>query len=98
MEERRIGYTQVVWEITRLLQEAESLEDALRSSLNEVVKAVGAEAGTVWAYNITGDKRIYPSFWIGGADLTGMSLAAGKQIRGDWLYPDHQQERWDPVQ
>ncbi|MGI6254449.1 MAG: hypothetical protein ACOYJZ_02330 [Acutalibacter sp.] len=47
MEETRIGYTQVVWEITRLLQEAESLEDALRASLNEVVKAMGAEAGTV---------------------------------------------------
>ena len=82
MEKKRIGYTQVVWEITRLLQEAESLEDALRESLNEVVKAVGAEAGTVWAYNISGDKRIYPSFWIGGADLTGLSLAEGEGIAG----------------
>ncbi|MCD7736507.1 MAG: ATP-binding cassette domain-containing protein, partial [Lachnospiraceae bacterium] len=78
----RIGYTQVVWEITRLLQEAESLEDALRTSLDEVVKAVGAEAGTVWVYNVTGDKRIYPSFWIGGADLTGLSLAPGEGIAG----------------
>ena len=69
MEKKRIDYTQVVWEITRMLQEADSLEDALRASLGEVVKAVGAEAGTVWAYNISGDKRIYPSFWIGGADL-----------------------------
>lgn len=65
-----------------LLQEADSLEDALRESLNQVVKAVGAEAGTVWTYNIRGDKRIYPSFWIGGADLTGMSLAAGEGIAG----------------
>ena len=82
MENKRINYTQVVWEITRLLQEAESLEDALRTSLDEVVKAVGAEAGTIWSYNITGDKRIYPSFWIGGADLTGLSLAAGEGIAG----------------
>lgn len=82
MENARINYTQVVWEITRLLQEAESLEDALRTSLGEVVKAVGAEAGTIWFYNSTGDKRIYPSFWIGGADLTGMSLAAGEGIAG----------------
>ena len=82
MENNRINYTQVVWEITRLLQEAESLEDALRTSLGEVVKAVGAEAGTIWSYNITGDKRIYPSFWIGGADLTGLSLAAGEGIAG----------------
>ena len=82
MENNRINYTQVVWKITRLLQEAESLEDALRTSLGEVVKAVGAEAGTIWSYNISGDKRIYPSFWIGGADLTGLSLAAGEGIAG----------------
>lgn len=79
---RKIGYTQVVWEITKLLQEAESLEDALRASLGEVVKAVGAEAGTIWFYNASGDKRIYPSFWIGGADLTGLSLAPGEGIAG----------------
>ena len=80
MKHERINYTQVVWEITRLLQEAESLEDALRTSLGEVVKAVGAEAGTIWFYNSAGDQRIYPSFSIGGADLTGMSMAAGEEI------------------
>ena len=82
MKHERINYTQVVWEITRLLQEAESLEDALRTSLGEVVKAVGAEAGTIWFYNSAGDQRIYPSFTIGGTDLTGMSLAAGEGIAG----------------
>ena len=82
MKHERINYTQVVWEITRLLQEAESLEDALRTSLGEVVKAVGAEAGTIWFYNSSGDQRIYPSFIIGGADLTGMSLSMGEGIAG----------------
>ena len=82
METERINYTQVVWEITRLLQEAESLEEALRTSLSQVVRAVGAEAGTIWFYNSAGDKRIYPSFWIGGADLTGLSLAEGEGIAG----------------
>ena len=78
----RVNDTQVVWEITRLLQEAESLEDALRVSLGIVVKAVNAEAGTIWFYNKKGDGRIHPSFWIGGADLTGLSLAAGEGIAG----------------
>ena len=32
----------MVWEITSLLQKAESLEEALRTSLGEVVKTVGA--------------------------------------------------------
>ena len=78
----KVNYTQVVWEITRLLQEAESLEEALRVSLGMVVRAVGAEAGTIWFYNKKGDGRIHPSFWIGGADLTGLSLAAGEGIAG----------------
>lgn len=82
MKSNRLNYTQVVWEITKLLQEAESLEDALSTSLSEVVKAVGAEAGTIWFYNSAGDRRIYPSFIIGGADLTGMSLAEGEGIAG----------------
>ena len=82
MKNERINYTQVVWEITRLLQDAESLEEALRTSLGEVVKAVGAEAGTIWFYNSKGDKRIYPAYTIGGADLTGMSLAEGEGIAG----------------
>lgn len=79
---QRVNYTQVVWEITRQLQESESLEEALRVSLGSVVRAVGAEAGTIWFYNKDGDGRIHPSFWIGGADLTGLSLAAGEGIAG----------------
>ena len=82
MKNERINYTQVVWEITRLLQDAESRVEALRTIHGEVVKAVGAEAGTIWFYNSKGDKRIYPSFTIGGADLTGMSLAEGEGIAG----------------
>lgn len=80
--DKRIDYTQVIWEITKELQEAESLEDALRSALEQVVTAVGAEAGTIWFYNSKGDGKIYPSFWIGGADLTGLSLKSGEGIAG----------------
>ena len=79
---QRVNYTQVIWEVTRQLQESESLEKALRVSLGTVVRAVGAEAGTIWFYNKDGDGRIHPSFWIGGADLTGLSLAAGEGIAG----------------
>ncbi|MDY3920515.1 MAG: ATP-binding cassette domain-containing protein [Candidatus Limivivens sp.] len=80
--DKRIDYTQVIWEITRELQEAESLEDALRFALKQVVTAVGAEAGTIWFFNSKGDGNIYPSFWIGGADLTGLSLKSGEGIAG----------------
>ncbi len=80
--DRRINYSEVLWRITRLLQNADSLEDALRKSLGEVVRAVGAEAGTIWACDTSGDQRIYPSYWIGGKDLTGLSLAFGEGIAG----------------
>lgn len=79
---REMNYTQVIWEITKQLQEAEALEDALRFSLEQVTAAVGAQAGTIWFYNAQKDGRIYPSFWIGGADLTGLSLAYGEGIAG----------------
>lgn len=80
--DKRIEYTQTIWEITKLLQEAESLEEALRTSLGKVVATVGAEAGTIWFYNARGDGRIYPSFWIGSANLSGLSLVRGEGIAG----------------
>lgn len=79
---KQIEYTQTVWEITKLLQEADSLEEALRASLEKVVSTVGAEAGTIWFYNARGDGRIYPSFWIGSANLSGLSLERGEGIAG----------------
>ncbi len=79
MIKERINYTQVVWEITRLLQDAQVLEDALRESLGQVMRAVKAEGGVVW---VADEGRIYPSFWIGGADLTGLSLADDEGIMG----------------
>lgn len=79
---KNINYTQVVWEITELLRDSDSLEEALRKSLKEVVMAIGAEAGTIWFYDKNETGKIYPSFWIGGADLTGLSLELGEGIAG----------------
>ncbi len=78
----KANYAEVVWKITKLIQETQSLEEALRISLEEVVKAVYAETGTIWFYNREGDGKIYPSFWIGKTDLNGMSLNLGEGIAG----------------
>ena len=82
----QIAYRQMKLEITSALHEDNSLENALRSSLNRTVNFIGAEAGIIWYYNKNGDNRIYPSYWVGSVDLTGISLAydegiAGKVIR-----------------
>ncbi len=82
MIQERINYTQLIWEITRLLQDADAPEEALRTGLAEVVRSVGAEAGVVWVWNRAGDERIYPSFWIGGEDLTGFSYPSGEGAMG----------------
>ncbi len=81
-QKHRLSYNQVVWQITQELREADSIENALRSSLSTVVKTIGAEAGSIWYYNKGDDGRIYPSFWVGGSDLTGLSLAPGEGIAG----------------
>lgn len=78
----KANYAEVVWKITKLIQETQSLEEALRISLEEVVKAVYAETGTIWFYNREGDGKIYPSFWIGKTDLNGMNLNLGEGIAG----------------
>lgn len=77
-----VAYSQVVWEITHELQQNISIEEALRSSLSKTISFINAQAGTIWYYNKEGDGRIYPSYWEGGADLTGMSLAYGEGIAG----------------
>lgn len=81
-----IAYRQMKLEITSALHEDNSLENALSSSLNRTVNFIGAETGIIWYYNKNGDNRIYPSYWVGSVDLTGISLAydegiAGKVIR-----------------
>lgn len=81
-QKKRIDYTQVVWQITERLRDAESVDEALHASLDEVVRAIGAEAGSIWYLNAGGDGRIYPTFWIGGVDLIGLSLAPGEGIAG----------------
>ncbi|MDO4545210.1 MAG: ATP-binding cassette domain-containing protein [Bacillota bacterium] len=73
---------QVIWEITGQLQGARTLEEALRDSLTEVVRFLGSEAGTIWFYDRQGDQRLHPSFWFGGEDISGLSLAPGEGIAG----------------
>ena len=77
-----IAYSQMVLEITSALHGYDSLENALRSSLDKTVEFIGAEAGITWYYHKNGDNRIYPSYWVGSADPTGMSLAYGEGIAG----------------
>lgn len=106
MENKRMEYAQAVWEITELLRNAETIQEALTASLTNVAKTVEAEAGSIWFYNQK-DQRSYPIFTIGTADLSGMSLSKGEGIAGnvietgeadvvmDCANDDHFSERFD---
>lgn len=81
---RGTDYAQIIKEITQKLQtaSADALETALQSSLRQVICAVGAESGSVWIYEKEKGDGIYPLFWVGDADLTGLSLSPGEGVAG----------------
>lgn len=82
--EKKTEYAQTIKKISQKLQTttADTLRTVLQSSLQQVVCAVGAGSGSIWLYEKEKDGRIYPSFWIGGADLDGLSLALGEGVAG----------------
>lgn len=81
---KRTDYAQIIEEITQELQTAaaDALKAAMQSGLQRVICAIGAESGSVWLYEKEKDGRIYPSFWISNADLTGLSLSLGEGVAG----------------
>jgi len=81
---RETDYEQVVKQITKELQtaSADTLKVVLQSSLQQVICVVGAESGSIWFYDKENREIIYPFFWIGDADLTGLSLSVGEGVAG----------------
>lgn len=81
---KRTDYAQIIEEITQELQAtaADALKAVMQSGLRRVICAIGAESGSVWLYEKEKDGRIYPSFWISDADLTGLSLSLGEGVAG----------------
>lgn len=81
MTNKKINYMQTIWAITEQLRDAAKIEDALAESLKSVVKAVGAQAGTIWFLNKE-DNRLYPTFNIGPTDISGITIENGHGIAG----------------
>ena len=81
---KRTDYAQIIEEITQELQTtaADALKAVMQRGLRRVICAIGAESASVWLYDKEKDGRIYPSFWISSADLTGLSLSLGEGVAG----------------
>lgn len=81
---RETDYEQAVKQITKELQTAseDTPKTAVQSSLRQVICAVSAESGSIWLFDKENGETIYPSVWVGGADLTGLSLSVGEGVAG----------------
>ena len=63
------------------LLEANSIEDALTSSLETIVRTLGCEAGAIW-YLDKKSNRLYPVYHFGPADISNTSIENGFGIEG----------------
>ncbi len=77
-----VHYQRTIEQLERSIESTKNLEGALTVSLDMVVTAVHAVAGTFWYYDRFGDGRIHPKAVYGGGDLKGFSLLPGEGIAG----------------
>ena len=78
-EEKR--FTNATWKIMEELLEADTLEDALSSSLETIVKTLNSEAGAIWFLD-TKTNQLSPLFHIGPVDISNITVENGSGIEG----------------
>lgn len=77
-----VHYERTLQKLKKQLQTAQSSTEALVLSLDTVVNAAHAVAGTLWIYDKFTDGRIRPKAVFGGGDLGDISLLPGEGIAG----------------
>lgn len=75
-------YKRTIEQLTRSIRDSKSPEDAMKASLEMVMRAVHAETGTFWFYERFTDGRIYAKASYGGSDLSAIRLLPGEGIAG----------------
>lgn len=76
-------YNRTIEQLADSLQDTQNLEEALTASLDMVVRAIHAEAGTFWFYHRFSDGRIRAGAVYGGGNLDDVSLLPGEGIAGE---------------
>ncbi|MFI3283658.1 MAG: GAF domain-containing protein [Erysipelotrichaceae bacterium] len=79
---KKIVYKRTIKSIELGIKESTDLKGALTTSLDSVVTAAKAEAGTFWFHDREIDGRIRPFAVYGGGDLGDFSLGMGEGIAG----------------
>lgn len=76
-------YTSTLKELQEKVNNATDVDAVLSIMLEIVVKAVHAECGTLWYYDILDTGYIYPRVTCGGANLDDTKLLIGDGIAGN---------------
>lgn len=79
---KEVHYKRTIKSIEKGIKNSKNLKMALSTSLDIVVTAAKAEAGTFWFYDRDIDGRIRPFAVYGGGDLGDFSLEMGEGIAG----------------
>ena len=79
---KKVVYNRTIKSIELGIKESTDLKKALTTSLDSVVTASKAEAGTLWFHDREVDGRIRPFAVYGGGELGNFSLAMGEGIAG----------------
>lgn len=75
-------YKRTIDQLTRSIRDTQSPEDAMKVSLEMVMRAVHAETGTFWFYDRFKDGRICAKAVYNGSDLSAIRLLPGEGIAG----------------
>lgn len=75
-------YQNVLEELESISSGTGDFNEILNKSLNIVVEAVHAEAGTLWYYDYYNTGRIYPKAVYGGKEIKDFSLGLGEGVAG----------------
>ena len=93
VKKKRWYHLEALWEITRILHTSLDLEEVLDMALTEAMKAVHAEAGTLWLNDNQTNEFIQPVLARGPkADgLKGLKLKIGEGMAG-WVTANGQSQ------
>ena len=69
------------WQIMEQLLEVDRIDEALSGSLDIIVNTLESEAGAIWILD-ENTNRLIPMFYIGAADISGVSVENGIGIEG----------------
>ncbi len=74
-------FTKAIWQIMEQLLEVDSLDEALSGCMEIIIKLLKSEAGVLWFRDSKTD-RLFPLFFTGPTDITGVSISSEEGIEG----------------